>query len=147
MNTLLLVADLGGFKAFKFENNGSHRTPHLEILEQFDNLEAHDRVVDRVSDLSGRFPRGIGTKAGGAMADGERHNIELESRKRQVRQLAQRINALARGQQFERFFLAASREINSQLVEELDPQLRAKIARNVPADLTKLQRAELLSRF
>ena len=118
MNTLLVVADLGGFKAFKLENGDSHRTPRLEFLEQFDNTQAHGRLVDRVSDLSGRFPRGTGVKAG-AMADGERHNIELESRKRFVRQLAQRLNTLARGQQVERCFLAASREINHQLLEEL----------------------------
>ena len=147
MNTLLVVADLGGFKAFKLENHNSHRSPRLEFLEQFDNRAAHGRLVDRVSDLSGRFPRGTGMKAAGAMSDGERHNIELETRKRFVRQLAQRLNALARSQEVERCYLAASREINHQLLEELDPQLRSKIARNVPADLTKLERAELISRF
>jgi len=147
MNTLLVVADLGGFKAFQLENNDGQRTPRLEFLEQYDNQQAHGRLVDRVSDLSGRFPRGTGMKAGGAMSDGERHNIELETRKRLVRQLAQRLNALCRTQQVERCFLAASREINHQLLAELDPQLRAKIARNVPADLTKLGRAELLDRF
>ena len=146
-NTLLVVADLGGFKAFKLENNDISRTPRLELLEQFDNAQAHGRLVDRVSDLSGRFPRGIGTKNGGAMADGERHNIDLEARKRQVRQLAQRLNALARSHDFEQCFLAASREINHQLVEELEPHVRAKIAKNVPADLTKLERAAILSHF
>src|SRR5215471_16701417 len=127
MNTLLVVADLGGFKAFRLENNDGQRTPRLEFLEQYDNQQAHGRLVDRVSDLSGRFPRGTGMKAGGAMSDGERHNIELESRKRLVRQLAQRLNSLARNKEIERFFLAASREINSQLVGELEPQVRAKL--------------------
>ena len=83
----------------------------------------------------------------GAMADGERHNIELEARRRLVRQLAQRLNTLARGQEIERCFLAASKEINHQLLEELDPHLRAKIEKNIPADLTKLERAEILRRF
>jgi hypothetical protein len=122
-NTLVVVAELGGFKAFKVENNNHHaREPRLEILEQYENAEAHGHLVDKVSDLSGRFPRGTGTKAGGAMADGERHNIELEARRRLVRQLAQRLNTLARGQEIERCFLAASRDINHQLLEELDPQ-------------------------
>ena len=123
------------------------RTPHLDLLEQYSNTEAHGRLGDKVSDLSGRFPRGTGLKAGGAMSDGERHNIELESRKRLVRQLAQRLNVLARNPEFERCFLAASREINHQLLEELEPQVRAKIAKNVPADLTKLERAEILTHF
>jgi hypothetical protein len=147
-NTLVVVAELGGFKAYRVENNNHlAREPRLEILEQYENAEAHGHLVDKVSDLSGRFPRGTGTKAGGAMADGERHNIELEARRRLVRQLAQRLNTMARSQQIERCFLAASKEINHQLLEELDPQLRAKIEKNIPADLTKLERAEILRRF
>lgn len=81
------------------------------------------------------------------MSDGERHNIELESRKRLVRQLAQRLNILARSQEIDRCFLAASKEINHPLLEELDPQVRAKIAKNVPADLTKLARCDILQHF
>ena len=144
-NTLVVVADLAGFKAFKLENHEINRSPRLELVEQFENHGAHGRLVDKVSDLSGRFPRS-GT-AGGAMSDGERHNIELEMRKRFVRQLAQRINTLARNSEIERCLLAVSREINHQLIEELDPQVRAKIEKNLPADLTKLGRAELLGRF
>ena len=143
---MLVVADLGGFKAFRLENNNLHRAPRLEFLEQFDNSEAHGRLVDRVSDLSGRFPRGTGLKAG-AMSDGERHNIELESRKRLVRKLAQRLNSLGRGEAIERCFLAASKEINCQLLEELDPQVRAKIAKNIPADLTKLDHTQIMRHF
>jgi hypothetical protein len=147
-NTLLVVADLAGFKAFKLENNNPlHRSPRLEFAAQFDNPDAHSRLGDRVSDLAGRFPRGTGRKAGGAMSDGERHNIELETRKRWVRQLAQRINSLAGGQEIESCFLAASREINHQLLEELEPRVRAKIEKNVSADLTKVERAELLRHF
>jgi len=154
-NTLLVVADLGGFKAFRLHNeeeqinNQVHlkRSPRLEFIEEFHNPAAHGRLVDKVSDLSGRFPRGTGLKGGGAMADGERHNIELESRKRLVRQLAQRVNVLARSQDIERCFLAASKEINHQLVEELDPVVRAKVEKNVPADLTKTERADIMSFF
>ncbi len=149
-NTLLVVADLGGYKAFRLENNDNNhhpnRAPRLEFLEQFDNPSAHGHLVDKVSDLSGRFPRGA-TKTAGAMADGERHNIELESRKRLVRQLAQRLSSLARSPDIDRCFLAASKEINHQLLEELDPEVRLKIEKNVPADLTKLERTDILSHF
>ena len=147
-NTLVVVTDLACFKAFKLENHHFNRTPRLELVESFDNAEAHGRLGDRVSDLSGRFPRGVGSsKARGTMSDGERHNIGLELRKRQVRQLANRLNTLARSQQVERCFLAASKEINHQLFEELEPQVRAKIEKNVPADLTKLERTEILRHF
>lgn len=147
-NTLLVVADLAGFKAFKLEKNHHlNRTPRLEFLEQFENTQAHGRLVDKVSDLSGRFPRGTGVKANGAMSDGERHNIELEARRRLIRQMAQRLNTLARNLDIDECFLAASREINHPLLEELEPVVRAKIAKNIPADLTKLQRTQILRHF
>ena len=147
-NTLLVVADLAGFKAFKLENNNHlNRTPRLEFVEQFENGQANGRLVDKVSDLSGRFPRGTGVKATGAMSDGERHNIELEARKRLIRQMAQRLNTLARSLDIDECFLAASREINHPLLEQLEPVVRAKIAKNIRADLTKIQRTEILRHF
>ena len=147
-NTLVVVIDLGCFKAFRLENNQPNQTPRLEPVEEFNSAEAHGKLVDKVTDLSGRFPHSSGVAGTrGAMSDGERHNIELESRKRLVRQLARRFNALARSPEVERCLLAASREINHQLLEELEPQVRAKIEKNVPADLTKLERAEILRHF
>jgi hypothetical protein len=43
--------------------------------------------------------------------------------------------------------MAASREINRQLLSELEPPVRAKIEKNVPADLTKLEHAEIMRHF
>lgn len=147
-NTLVVVTDLGCFKAFRLENHQPNQSPRLELVEEFISPDAHEKLVDQVTDLSGRFPRSTGVlNAAGAMSDGERHNIELERRKRLVRQLAQRLNALARGRDVERCLLAASREINHQLLDELEPQVRAKIEKNVPADLTKLERTEILRHF
>ena len=114
----------------------------------FRSADAHRKLVDKVTDLSGRFPRRAGVAgARGAMSDGERHNIELELRKRLVRQLAQRFNVLARGPEVECCLLAASREINHQLLDELEPQVRAKIEKNIHVDLTKLERAEIMQHF
>ena len=147
-NTLVVVTDLGGFKAFRLDNGVAHTTPRLELLEEFSNAEAHDRLVEKVSDLSGRFPRGTGAASGaGAMSDGERHNIELERRKRYVRQMARRLNSLMRDSSIERCFLAASREINHQLLDELESGSRAKVAKLVAADLTKTDKSELLRHF
>jgi len=43
--------------------------------------------------------------------------------------------------------VAASKEINRQLLDELEPQVRAKIQKNVSADLTKLEPTEILRHF
>jgi hypothetical protein len=147
-NTLVVVTDLGCFKAFRLENHHPNRSPRLELVEEFNSADAHDKLVDKVTDSGGRFPRRTGAQNNtAAMSDGERHNIELEARKRLVRQLAQRLNALARSPEVERCLLAASREINHQFLEELEPQVRAKIEKSIAADLTKLERGEILSRF
>jgi len=147
-NTLVVVTDLGCLKAYRLENHHPNYAPRLELVEEFNSADAHERLGDKVSDLAGRFPRSAGVaNATGAMSDGERHNIELEKRKRLVRQLAQRLNALARSPEVERCLLAASREINHQLLEELEPQVRAKVEKSVAADLTKLDRAEILRHF
>src|ERR1041385_1279876 len=114
-NTLVVVADLGRLKAFRLENSDETRTPRLELLEEFMNVAAHGKLADKVTDFSGRFPRGGARSAENAMADGERHNIELEMRKRMIRQLADHFNSLARTRDVDRCFLAASREINKQL--------------------------------
>ena len=147
-NTLVVLTDLACLKAYRLENHQPNQQPRLELVEEFKNADAHGKLVEKVTDLSGRFPRSTGgPNATGAMSDGERHNIALESRKRMVRQLAQRLNALVRSNEVERCLLAASREINHQLLEELEPQVRAKIEKNVLADLTKLERAKVLSHF
>ena len=147
-NTLVVVTDLACLKAYRLENNHPNKSLRLELVEEFNNAEAHGKLGDKVSDLSGRFPRRTGAQhTTGAMSDGERHNIELESRKRLVRQLAQRLNRLLGSKEVERCLLAASREINHQLLEELEPLVRAKIEKNIPVDLTKLDRAEIMGHF
>jgi hypothetical protein len=146
--TLILLADLGCLKAFKLENGQPNRSPRLEPIEEFSQPEAHERLVTEVTDMSGRFHRG-GTKsnAAGGMSDGERHNINLEKRKRLVRNLAGHVNRLAKDPEIDRCWMAASREISHPLLNELDPDVRAKIQTIVAADLTKLTRSEILKRF
>jgi hypothetical protein len=118
-------------------------------MEAFDNADAHDRLVDKVSDLAGRFPKGMVANgaAGGVMSQGERHNIALEQRKRLTRRLAERLNVLMRRDDFDTCLFAASKEINHQLLGELDPAARAKIEVNVAADLTKIDKSQLLQHF
>src|SRR5262249_54441370 len=145
---LVLVTDLGGFKAYRLENDQPHSSPRLELLEEYTDVDAHRRLVDQVSDLSGRFPRSTGVRGGtGAMSDGERHNIQLEKRKRGVRKLAGRLDSLMQDPKIEQCFLAASREIMNPLLDELSPGSRSKIGINIPADLMKATKVELLRQF
>jgi hypothetical protein len=101
-----------------------------------------------VSEFSGRSPRRTGPAGtGGAMSDGERHNIQLEKRKRGVRKLAGRLDSLMQNPDIEQCFLAASREIMNPLLQELSAGARSKIGINIPADLMKASKVELLRQF
>jgi hypothetical protein len=146
-NTLVLVTDLGGFKAYRLENNQPMSSPRLELLEEYKDAEAHLRLVEEVSGLAGRFPRRTAAARAGAMSDGERHNIELEKRKRGVRKLAGRLDSLMQDPEIEQCFLAASREIMNPLLQELSPGARSKIGMNIPADLMKASKVQLLRQF
>ena len=147
-NTLVLVTDFGGFKAYRLENDAPHSSPRLELLEEYNDSEAHRRLVEQVTDLSGRFPRRTGgAHNGGAMSDGERHNIDLEKRKRGVRRLAGRLESLMQNPNIDQCFLAASREIMNPLMHELSARSRSKIGVNIPADLMKASKMELLKQF
>ena len=146
-NTLVLVTDFGGFKAFRLENNQPHSSPRLELLEEYADAGAHRRIVEEVTDAAGRFGRGATARRGAPMSDGERHNMTLEKRKRGVRKLAGRIDSLMQNPEIEQCFLAASREIMRPLLQELSADSRSKIGMNIPADLTKASKSELLNKF
>ena len=143
---MVVVTDLACLKAYRIDTNPQHSAPRLELVDEFHSSDAHERLVDKVSDQSGRFSRG-GANGSKAMSAGERHNILLEQRKRQVRQLAGRLNTLISQTDIQRCLLAASKEINHQLLDELPAGIRGKIQVNLAADLTKVDKAELLRHF
>jgi hypothetical protein len=145
----LVVTDLCSLKAYRLDTSSFTRSPRLEPAFDFENAEAHGRLLDKVSDQAGRFSKGMGRNgaAAGAMSYGERHNIALEHRKRLVKQLAGQMSALLRRADVAGCYFAASKEINRQILQELEPAARAKIEKNVAADLTKTDKSELLGRF
>jgi len=49
--TLVVVTDLGCLKAFRLENHHPNHAPHLELVEEVNNADAHDKLVDKVTDL------------------------------------------------------------------------------------------------
>lgn len=142
-NTLVVVADLVCLRAYRVDPH-LHSNPRLELMDECTSSELTGRSGNKGVDLGGRFLRGSNSSGG---SDGERHNIELEARKRVVRVLARRVNRLASDKAIERCLLAVSKEINSQFFDELEPGVRAKVEQNVPADLTKVEKSELLRHF
>ena len=141
---LLIVADLGSFKAYAVDNSRLHSTARLELIEHFNPEQPGRKMTDKLSDLAGRSqaPGGKGTTP-----SGERHNIKLEERKRLIRQLAKRLNVLMSDGDVGSCYLAASKGIDQQILGALSPAAHAKIKRNVPVDLIKTSKAKLLDYF
>jgi hypothetical protein len=146
-NKLVVVADLGHLKAFRVEYDGLSSHPRFAMIENLATDEADGRLSDKLTDEAGRF---MGGQRGHneIRAAGERHNLKLEFERRAVGQLADQINRIVmRENGNEPVYFAAHKEINHQILQQLDPAVRARIAKIVPEDLVKVRERELLRHF
>lgn len=142
---VIIVADLGHFKAYRVTRE-ARESPRVQLIESYDSVEGHGKLVDKFSDMAGRFGRGGGHDEA-AMDSGERHTIELEIEKRLVRMIAEDIESVIIREECKKWYLAANGEINRQIVEHLKHEVREKLEKNVAADLTKIEKSEILSHF
>jgi hypothetical protein len=144
-NKLLIVADLGLMKVYKLDFTLEQHTPRLEQLEELVLEDAHNRVLDKVTDEAGRHVSPAQKNRGTPLAD--EHNLKLELKRRLVRRIAGHIQHLIERSDCDGCWLAAHKEINHQILEELPPTVRNRIRKNLPRDLTKLGQKELLDQF
>ena len=143
-NTLVIVTDLGLFKAYRLKHTDIQHTPRLELIEELESVDAHGKLLDKVTDQAGRWRVPMGRMG---MSYGERQKIDLEMKRRLVKQLAEHINSTVREQHAEECYLSANKDTHKQLLEELGADVRSRIGKMVPLDLTKASKAELLDRF
>ena len=141
---LIIVVDLGLVRAYRVDLT-PQRTPRLEQLEQLVLEEAQMRLRDRVSDLAGR--QGTRTQKSSSAPKADDHNLRLESKRRLIRQIAGRITDLIQQNAKNGCWLAAPKEINLQILNELPPAVRNRIQKSVPCDFTKLSPPEVLAHF
>jgi hypothetical protein len=141
---LLIVADLGMLKAYRleFRNEGSPRMTQIEQLV----LEAgQQHTTQQITDSAGRRAAPAGRMGGGTMADA--HNLELETKRRGVRLIAQKIEDLLGSVAANGCWLAAQKEILRPVVDSIPQSLRPRIELQVPRDLTKLESRQVLEHF
>jgi hypothetical protein len=141
MKKMLIVVDLGHFKAYRVSKSPVE-SAKIELSKSFDTLEAHGRLREKLSDEAGRF--GLKGGKGGIMGYGEAHNMELEIRKKLIRQISEEINNLIRKERCNEWYLAAGKSINRQILENLDAAVMGKLVKNIVSDLTKKHKTELL---
>jgi hypothetical protein len=142
-DTVIITTDLGTFKAFRLDRTEMN-TPRLEVLEEFELLDAHGRMGDKVTDQAGRWK--VPTQSM-AMSYGERQKIGLELRRRLIKQVAEQMRNIVASRAVEACYFAASPEINEQVLDEAGPQVRGKIEKNVTCNLTNVDQGELLRHF
>ncbi|MCX6074334.1 MAG: host attachment protein [Campylobacterales bacterium] len=136
----IIVADLQHFKLFNNTENVAGRET-LELVESIDNLQAHQRLNEKVSDQQGNF-QGVG-----ASGSGEDHNIAQEEEHRRLKEIAQQITAALDAHSHIDWYFAAPKAINNQIIELLDPAVTKNMSINLHADLTKVPADELLGHF
>ena len=144
---LLVAMDLGRFKAYRLEESPNFSNPRLVLLEDR-NTSVTERLSDQVTDQAGQFPKGsLSFAAISDMSNGERNTLEWEGRRRAVKILAKRIGELLAQENLEECYLAAGSEINQTVMDALDPRTRAKVKRNVSANLTGLNPSDMIDHF
>lgn len=140
---LLVVLDLGQLKAYRLEKTPLN-TPRLVQIEELELQEAHERLLERLTDQAGRW-RVPNERM--AMSYGERQKIDLEFKKRLMKQHAQSLHRLLNTPDVDECYLATPKDIHHLIMEELEPRLRSKITKLIPCDLTKVDKSELLDHF
>jgi hypothetical protein len=141
---LIIVVDLGLLKAYRIDVT-PQKTRRLEQLQEIVLEEAHTRLKDRVTDSSGRHRAPTQKNHSAPMTDD--HNLKLEEKRRLIRKIAGQITDLIQHNAKNGCWLAAPKEINLQLLNELRPAIRQRIQKCVPCDFTKLSPPKVLEHF
>jgi hypothetical protein len=146
-SSLVIVTDRGSLKAYRV-NETPTRGPSLQLVQAFDMTDAHGRLVDKVSDLAGRFPvtEGAGAHRGPA-STAERTQLATETDRRIQKELADQIAKIVSQNGKDRWSFAAPAEIHTAIVDLLPAGVRQRIVEHVKSDLVKIEPARLISHF
>src|SRR5438067_13938601 len=146
-SSFVIVTDRGELKAYRV-NETPTRGPSLQLVQAFNITDAHGRLVDKLSDLAGRFPVTNGAGAHrGAGSIAERTQLATEMDRRIHKELADQITKIVSANGKEGWAFAAPSEIHGAIVDLLPPEVRDRIVEHVISDLVKVEPAKLVSRF
>ncbi|PYK87553.1 MAG: hypothetical protein DMF47_02980 [Verrucomicrobia bacterium] len=144
--SLIIVADRGSLKAYRVDETPT-RGPSLRLIQAFDLTDAHGKLVDKVTDLAGRFPVSDGAGGRHANSIAERTQLETETDRRIHKQLADQIVKIIDRSGKEGWSFAAPAEIHGAIVDLLPRAARDRIVEHVKSDLVKIESAKLPSHF
>lgn len=145
--SFVIVADRGSLKAYRVDETPT-RGPSLHLVQAFDLTDAHGKLIDKVTDLAGRFPvtDGAGSHRGAASI-AERTQLDNETDRRICKQLADEIAKFVTENAKEGWSFAAPSGIHSAIVDLLPGPVRDRIVEHVKSDLVKVESAKLPAHF
>jgi len=144
--SLIIVADRGSLKAYRVDETPT-RGPSLRLIQAFDLMDAHGKLIDKVTDLAGRFPVSDGVGGRHANSIAERTQLDTETDRRIYKQLADQIVKIIDRSGKEGWSFAAPAEIHGAIVDLLPRAARDRIVEHVKSDLVKIESAKLPSHF
>ena len=145
-SSLIIVTDRGSLKAYKV-NETPTRGPSLQLVQAFDITDAHGKLVDKVSDLAGRFPVSDGAVGRHANSIAERTQLETETDRRIHKELADQIVKIVKSDGVEGWSFAAPASIHAAIVGLLPREVRDRIVEHVKSDLVKTEPSKLPTHF
>ena len=145
--SLVIVTDRGSLKAYRVTETPT-RGPSLQLVQAFNITDAHGKLVDKLSDVAGRFPvtEGAGAHRGPASI-AERSQLTSEIDRRIQKELADQITQIVSRNGKEGWSFAAPAEIHAAIVGSLPSAVRQRIVEHVKSDLVKVEPARLISHF
>ncbi len=144
--SLIIVTDRGSLKAYRVDETPT-RGPSLHLVQAFDLTDAHGRLIDKVTDLAGRFPVSDGAGGRHANSIAERTQLETETHRRIQKQLADQIVKIVSRNGKEGWSFAAPAEIHAAIIDLLPVAVRNRIVEHVKSDLVKTEPSKLPAHF
>src|SRR5690242_2084780 len=144
--SLIIVVDRGSLKAYRV-NDTPTRGPSLNLVQALDITDAHGRMIDKVTDVAGRFPVGDANSGRHMNAIAERTQFETETRRRIYKELADQISKVVKSDGIEGWSFAAPAEFHATIVDLLPSDVRNRIVEHVKSDLVKVEPAKLSGHF
>ena len=143
----MIVTDRGSLKAYRVDDTPT-RGPSLQLVQAFNITDAHGRLIDKVSDLAGRFAvtEGAGAHRGPTSIAG-RTQLATEMDRRILKELADQIAKIVSQNGRDGWSFAAPAEIHTTIVDLLPAAVRQRIVEHVKSDLVKVETAKLIKHF
>ena len=145
MNKVIVTVDLGHFKAYRVTKNQGE-SARADLLESYDILDTHGKLMTKVTDAEGSFNRGTGGQTI-AKGSGEPRTLKLETEKKVISRIVNDINSLVKKEDPSEWYLAAAERINNKIVKNLEPSIKAKLDKSITSDLTKTAKSKILGHF